>query len=372
MNTHSNSNADADAAPPDLRQRLRGPLMWSVPVIVVLAIAYFYFTGGRYVSTDNAYVKAAQVAISSNVSGRVSAVNIRDNQLVNRGEVLFSLDDAPFRIAVEQAQAQLANARLQVLALKAIYRQRQADVQSAEDTLAYQESEYARQKRLFASGIASQAQVDKTLHARDEAKQQVAAAQQQVASVLASLNGNPNIVVDQHPTVQQAQAEVNRSNLNLSYTVIAAPSAGIVTKVEQLQVGDFINAATPVFALVSSQDIWVEANFKEVQLAHMLPGQPVTINVDAYPDKPLKGRVISVSPGTGSQFSALPAENATGNWVKVVQRLPVRIEIDDRDPKLALHMGLSATVEVDTNFHRHLFGADTQDIDLPTEVAKSH
>src|SRR5712672_416278 len=149
MNTHSNSNADADAAPPDLRQRLRGPLMWSVPVIVVLAIAHFYFTGGRYVSTDNAYVKAAQVAISSNVSGRVSAVNIRDNQLVNRGEVLFSLDDAPFRIAVEQAQAQLANARLQVLALKAIYRQRQADVQSAEDTLAYQESEYARQKRLF-------------------------------------------------------------------------------------------------------------------------------------------------------------------------------------------------------------------------------
>src|SRR5712672_352891 len=147
-------NVKSESAKPesthvDLRQRLRGPLMWTVPALVVLAIAYFYLTGGRYVSTDNAYVKAAQVAISSNVSGRVSAVNIRDNQLVNRGEVLFSLDDAPFRIAVEQAQAQLANARLQVLALKAIYRQRQADVQSAEDTLAYQESEYARQKRLF-------------------------------------------------------------------------------------------------------------------------------------------------------------------------------------------------------------------------------
>jgi len=334
--------------------------MWSVPILVVLAIAFFYFTGGRYVSTDNAYVKAAQVAISSNVSGRVNAVNVRDNQEVRQGETLFALDDAPFRIAVEQTQAQLAGARLQVTALKATYRQRQADLQSAQDTLAYQESEFVRQQRLLTSGIASQAQFDRTVHARDEAKQQVAAAQQQIASVLASLDGNPNISVDQHPTVQQAQAEVDRSKLNLSYTVIVAPSAGIVTKVEQLQVGDFIAAATPVFALVAAQDVWIEANFKEVQLTHMRPGQAVAINIDAYPGKLLQGKVISVSPGTGSQFSALPAENATGNWVKVVQRLPVRIEIENRDPELALHMGLSANVEVDTNFHRHLFGGEAQ------------
>jgi membrane fusion protein, multidrug efflux system len=343
--------ADARTSPPPapkrrLRDRLRLPLMIGVPLIALAAGTWYYIAGARYQSTDDAYVRAAQVSISSNVSGRVSEVDVRDNQQVRRGETLFRIDDRPFRIAVEECQARLANARLQIEALKATYRQRQADLRAAESALEYQQREYERQSRLLASGIASQAQVDRLLLARNEAQQKVAAAQQQITSVLANLGGDPNIPVDRHPMVQQAQAELDRAALNLSYTVISAPIDGIVTRVEQLQAGNYLNSATPAFALVSSHDVWIEANFKEVQLTHMRTGQTARVRIDAYPGRAFLAKVVSVSPGTGSEFSLLPAENATGNWVKVVQRLPVRLELEDRVPPL--RSGLSATVTVDT------------------------
>jgi membrane fusion protein (multidrug efflux system) len=164
----------------------------------------------------------------------------------------------------------------------------------------------------------------------------------------------------------QAQAALDRARLNLSYTTITAPSDGVVTRVEQLQVGSYIAASTPVFALVSTHDVWLEANFKEDQLGHMRAGQVANVRVDSYPGKTFKGKVVSVSPGTGSQFSMLPAENATGNWVKVVQRLPVRIELEQLDAAYPLHAGLSATVNVDTRYQRHLFSANEQ---LPDEYA---
>jgi membrane fusion protein, multidrug efflux system len=339
-----------------LRQRLRMPLMLLAPIVVAAGAGYFFLTGGRYESTDDAYVQAARVSVSSNVSGRVIEIDVRDNQAVEKGAVLFRLDDAPFRIAVEESSAQLAAARLQVESLKATYRQREADLRSAQDTLAYQEHELERQQRLLASGISSQAQVDRALHVRDEARQRVAAAQQQIASVLASLGGNPNVAPDRHPTVQQARALLDRAKLNLSYTVIAAPSDGVVTKVEQLQAGDYIAASTPAFALISNHDFWVEANFKEVQLTHMRAGQGARVELDAYPGKIFRAKVASVSPGTGSQFSVLPPENATGNWVKVVQRLPVRLEIEDAGSAFPLQAGLSANVTVDTGHRRKLLG----------------
>jgi membrane fusion protein (multidrug efflux system) len=177
---------------------------------------------------------------------------------------------------------------------------------------------------------------------------------------VANLGGNPNIEVDRHPTVQHAQAVLDRAKLNLSYTVIEASTDGIVTRVEQLQAGTYITASAPVFALVVANDTWVEANFKENQLAHMRVGQQVDVHIDSYPGKTFAGTVVSVSPGTGSQFSLLPAENATGNWVKVVQRLPVRIELKSVNPtEYPLHGGLSATVDVDTQYERHLFGSNT-------------
>jgi membrane fusion protein, multidrug efflux system len=342
---------------PDWRKRLRLPLMVGGPALGLLAALYFFLTSGRYEGTDDAYVQTASVAVSSNVAGRVQEVGVRDNQTVHKGDVLFRIDDEPFRIAVEEAEAQLSSARLQVESLKASYRQRQAELESARQTLAYQQREADRQRRLFTAGISSQLQVDRTVHALDTARAELAGADQQVRAVLANLGGDPNIPLERHPAVQQAQALLDRARLNLSYTVIKAPSDGIVTRVEQLQAGTYISASAPVFALVVAGDTWIEANFKENQLANMRVGQPAEVQVDSYPGKKFAGIVVSVSPGTGSQFSMLPPENATGNWVKVVQRLPVRIELRQREPDFPLQGGLSATVTVDTHSTRHVFGS---------------
>ncbi|MDR3416547.1 MAG: HlyD family secretion protein [Nevskia sp.] len=339
-----------------LGERLRLPLMILGVAVVAIGALWFWLAGGRYMSTDDAYIRAAQSSISSNVAGRVTEILVRDNQHVRRGDLLFRLDPRPFEIAVAEAQAKLGLARLQIIAGKSTYRQQLAAQRSAQDALAYQQKEYQRQQRLLASGIASQAQFDQAQHARDAARQQLASSQQQLASVLAMLGGNPDLDPDRHPAVQQAQAELDRAELNLSYTSIHAADDGIVAQVEQLQVGDYINAANPVFALISSRDVWLEANFKEDQLAHMRPGQSATVRIDRYPGRTLKAHVASLSPGTGAQFSALPPENATGNWVKVVQRLPVRLELDGADADLPLQAGLSATVEVDTGHRRRLFG----------------
>jgi membrane fusion protein, multidrug efflux system len=341
----------------DWKTRLRLPLMLLGPIVVAAVAAYFYLAGGRYETTDDAYVQAARVAISANVAGRVTELDVHENQVVHKGDVLFRLDDAPFRIAVDEAAAQLAAARLQVESLKANYRQRQAELASAEDTLAFQQRELDRQQRLLGSGIASQVQVDRVSHARDEARTQIAGAQQQIGAVVATLGGNPNIAPEKHPSVQQARARLDRARLDLSYTTIVAPGEGVVTRVDQLQVGSYVAASAPVFALVSTGDIWVEANFKEDQLTHMRVGQTAAVKVDSYPGKSFAGKVVSLSPGTGSQFSVLPPENATGNWVKVVQRLPVRVHLDDIDPAYPLHAGLSADVSVDTQHRRRLSGA---------------
>ena len=326
-----------------------GPAAFAVIALIV------YLMGGRYQSTDDAYIQAARVEISTNVSAPVVEVDVRDNQVVSAGQILFKLDPRNFRVAVADAQAQLDNARIKIPALKAVYRQRLADQQAALETLAYQKREFDRQTKLAAAGISSRAQLDQAAHALEAASQTLAAVTQEAASALADLDGNPDEPVDKQPSVRQAQAMLDRSKLNLSYTVIRAPIDGIVTKVEQLQVGDYVNAAAPLFALDSREDVWVEANFKETQLTHMRPGQTVSFSVDAYPGKAFTGKVVSTSPGTGSSFSLLPPENASGNWVKVVQRLPVRLSVDAAHADVPLAAGMSVTAEVDTEHHRSLF-----------------
>ncbi|HEY1261159.1 MAG TPA: HlyD family secretion protein [Stellaceae bacterium] len=339
-----------------LRQRLRLPLMLLGPLLVLVGAGYWYLTGGRYVSTDDAYVQAARTSISTDVAGRVAEIDVRDNQKVTAGQVLFRLDQRPFRIAVDEARAQLASVKNQVQAMKATYQQKLADAEANQTTLTYQLGEFERQQRLLQSGTTSKAQYDQAHHAYKLARDRLAAQQQDVAGALAALGGDANIPVDKHPMVMHAQAALDRALLNLSYTVVKAPENGIVTKVEQLQVGDYVTASTPLFSLMSTDRIWVEANFKETELTHMRPGQSATVEVDTYPDIDFPAKVQSLSPGTGLTFALLPAENATGNWVKVVQRLPVRLKIEELDPNAPLHAGLSATVEVDTGYQRPWLG----------------
>jgi membrane fusion protein (multidrug efflux system) len=329
-------------------QRLRLPLMLLAPIVIIGAGIYWHFFGGRYESTDDAYTQAATVSISANISARVTEVAVRDNQIVRKGALLFRLDDASYKIAVSEAEARLASARLQITALKSTYRQRQTELRAGRETLAYEQQQFDRNTRLLKSGIVSRVQYDSSTHALENARQQLAGAQQRVDAAAADLAGNPDIPLERHPSVQQAQAALDRARLNLSYTSVTAPGDGIVTKVEQLQVGDYINASTPLFALVSNEDVWVEANFKEVQLAHMRIGQRATVQIDRFPDQQFTATLVSMSPTTGSQSSLLPPENATGNWVKVVQRVPVRLHLADTDPNRPLQAGLSADVTVDT------------------------
>ncbi len=331
-------------------------------LVMLMGAGYMYLTSGRYESTDDAYIKTARVSISADVAGRIKDIEVADNQEVKAGQVLFHLDDASFLIAVEKATAELVAARMKITTMKAHYRQTQADRNAALETLSYTQNELDRQLRLFRAGVSSQAQVDQATEARNQARSHVESTNQQMNAEVADLAGNVEIKADQHPEVKQALANLQRAKLNLSYTTVHAPADGIVTHVEEVQVGNAIAASTPIFALVMTHDTWIEANFKEDQLGHMQPGQPATITIDACAGHTLHGRVVSLSPGTGSQFSVLPPENSTGNWVKVVQRLPVRIELIQPDRACILREGLSANVIVDTGYQRHLFKLATQDL----------
>jgi len=341
-----------------IKRRLRLPLLIAAPVIVLIGALAFYLHGGRYESTDNAYVQSGLVSITPNVGGNVIAIEVHENQVVRAGQVLFRIDPGRYETAMRSADAQLADAQSHVAASQADYAAALARVQSANAQLDYARREAARQKDLLSQGISSQDQYDQAVLAVETARQAISAAAGEAESIKAALAGRVDAPISTQPGVRRANAAVDDARLNLGYTVVRAPQDGIVTKVNQLQVGDYVTAGKPVFTLVGKH-MWVEANFKENQLRYMRLGQKAEIIIDAYPDHVLKAHVASFSPGTGNAFALLPAENATGNWVKVVQRLPVELELEAVPADLPLHAGLSADVTVDTGHVRHLFGPDT-------------
>jgi membrane fusion protein, multidrug efflux system len=351
VNDIKSEQAVAGAQPVTQRQswlsRFKWPLMLAGPVVIALIGGYVVITGARYVSTDDAYIGAARVAVSASVPGRIIAVNARENQQVKKGDVLVVLDDSDYRTAVERAQAELAAAKLQVAALRASYEQSLVGLNNAQATAAYAEREKTRQADLMKAGITSQQDYDRAAHQSDEAEHAVTAAQQEVAKTLADLGGDPDNMKDEdHPRIAQATAQLDRAKIDLAHTKIVAADDGIVTKVEQVQVGSYANTSQPLFWLISNER-WVEANFKENQLAKLHPCETASITLDAFPGRKITAKVASFSPGTGSSFALLPAENATGNWVKVAQRLPVRLDIVHSPADIFLASGLSAHVTVD-------------------------
>jgi membrane fusion protein (multidrug efflux system) len=333
------------------KQRVRPLLMAGLPAVFAVIGYSQYRANEPFVSTDNAYARVAKASINARVSGQVVEIAVNDNQPVRKGQVLFRLDPQPLQIAVDRAEAQLGNARLRIDGLKASYRQQQAELQSARASADYDQKEFARKKALIASEFVSRAAYERADTDQKVSRQRIASIEQQIASTVVALNGDPDIAIDRHPTVREAKAQFDEAQLYLSYATVTAPADGIVAKVDDLQVGNYVSNGSAAFALISDHETWIEANFRETQLNHMRPGQTATITLDTYPDRPFKAHVISMSPGAGADFALLPPENATGNWVKVVQRVPVRLELDDADPAMPLFSGTSATVEVDTG-HR--------------------
>jgi membrane fusion protein (multidrug efflux system) len=337
-------------------RRLRFLLMIVIPILAVLAGGWWYLTGGRYISTDDAYVQADKLSVSTDVSGIVASVDVHDNQSVTAGQVLFRLDAQPFRIALAKAEAQLGLARNSVEAMKAQYRQQQQEIHTAQITVDYQTREFGRRSALFRGHVVAADQLDKAQHDLDLARQQLAEDQQQLAGTVANLGGDPDIATDSHPQVLSAQAALDQAKRDFDHCTVRAPADGIVSNVPSLRPGMYLPAASPAFSLVSVADAWIEANPKESQLTWVRPGQPVTVTVDTYPGVTWQGTLTSLSPASGSVFSVLPAQNTSGNWVKVVQRIPIRVAVIHDDGKPELRAGMSAVIEIDTGHKRELPG----------------
>ncbi|MFD1612266.1 HlyD family secretion protein [Sphingomonas tabacisoli] len=339
----------ADAEKPK-RRWLRLVALLSVPLILVAVGAYFWLTSGRFVSTDNAYVQQDKVSVSADVGGRIVAVAVRENQHVNKGDLLFRIDPEPYRIAVEQARAALANAQVQVQTLQTEYQGKGADIEGARIAIQQAQEDFGRQSELMKRGFTTRASYLNSQHALQQARVQLANAQAQAAQARVKLQTGA-AVPGVNPQIAAAKAELDRALLNLKRTEVRAPASGTVSQADRLQVGNQILQGLPALSIVVGDRAWVEANFKETQLNKVRVGQPAEVTIDAYSGLKLKGHVWSFGAGTGSEFSVLPAQNANGNWVKVTQRVPLRIAIDEQSPRPLL-AGLSADVSVDVRTHR--------------------
>jgi membrane fusion protein (multidrug efflux system) len=340
-----------------LRRYRRFLLLVVLPVLAVIGGLVFYLNGGRYVTTDDAYVGAQKVLITPDISGKIDKIVVKEGQHVNEGDVLFEIDPVPFQLAVDQSKAQLEQARTtydNLIANVRIYGQM---LDLAQQAIDLKQRDVDRKQTLVKSNVGSQLDLDNSANAMVTAGAQAQFVKQQLSNARAQLLGNPDLPLEQFPPYAQAKAALGMAQRNLDHTVLRAPMPGIATQVDQIQLGRFVAAGTPVFSVIDVASPWVDANPKESDFTYVAVGQPVTLDVDAFPNHVFKGTLGSLSPGTGAQFAILPPQNATGNFVKVVQRVPVRIYFDSNDKFVQkLKAGMSVNVSIDTNHRRSLAG----------------
>jgi membrane fusion protein (multidrug efflux system) len=338
-----------------MRRYRRVLLLVVLPLVAVLAGVVFYLNGGRYVTTDDAYVGAQKVLITPDISGKIDKVVVREGQHVNQGDVLFEIDPVPFQLAVAQAKATLEQTKTiydNLVANIKIYDQM---LNLAQQGVDLKQRDVERKTTLAKSNYGSQLDLDNASTAFVTASAQAEYLKQQLSQAKTQLLGNPNLPLEEFPPYAQAKAALAQAERNLDHTTMRAPMSGIATQVEQIQLGRFVVAGTPVFSVIDTAQPWVDANLKESDFTYIAAGQPVDIDVDAFPDHVFKGTIGSLSPGTGAQFAILPPQNATGNFVKVVQRVPVRIYFDSNDRYVQkLKAGMSAYTTIDTNHRRSL------------------
>jgi membrane fusion protein (multidrug efflux system) len=321
--------------------------------LVLIAGGYWYVTGGQVMSMDDALVEADKVGVSTDVSGIVREVDVKENQQVKAGQLLYRLDDLPFRLALERAAAQLGMVRDDLNALKANYGDMQARTKEAQNDVGYFGTQLRRAQSLLAAHFGTQSAFDTANRDLQNAQQTLASLNQQLAAIAANLDGDPEGPVEQNPRYLDALAQRDEAARQLDHATIRAPFAGIVTNVPSIAPGKYLAASTTAFFLVATDHAWIDANPKETELTYVRPGQPVTVTVDTYPDTTWRGTVASISPAAAEEFSLLPAENTSGNWVKVVQRIPMRVSVDTSDRNLPpLRAGMSVEVDVDTGHTR--------------------
>lgn len=344
----------SEAASARVRRRWLRPLLFLLLPLALAWGGWQYVAGGQVMSTENAYVRAAIVAVSTDISGIVKEIDVQENTAVRAGDVLFKLDDLPFRLALQRAQAQVGIVAASLEALKTSYRDMQAQIRQAQVDADFYAKEQDRQQKLAGSGASSVVTLEQAQRNLQSARQKVASLDQQLAGIVASLAGDPSIAVDKHPRTLEALAQRDEAARQLTHTTVRAPMAGIVTNVPSLQPGQYLAVAGAAFSIVATDHMWIEANPKETELTWVRPGQDAAIAVDTYPDQEWHGTVESISPASASSFSMLPAQNTSGNWVKVVQRIPMRVRIETPPEKPPLRAGMSVVVGIDTGHARGL------------------
>ena len=333
------------------RFALRTVLLVLVPLAAAAIGIYIYAESGRHVTTENAYIKSNIIAISSDVSGRVEWIGVEDSTLVRKGQILFRLDQQPFKIALARSEAELDLVRTQVEHLRTDYHEAVAQVAAEEERVKFLTRQLSRQKKLKDRKLASEQAYDVAAHDLSLAKRRTRVLRQRVQRTLQSLDGNPDMQVEEHARFLRARAERDQAAIALADTSIEAPVDGIVSNMK-LQAGEYVETGEAVFTIIEHGKVWVEANLKETQLTHVLEGQSASITVDAYPGVEWPATVDAIAPATGAEFSVLPPQNATGNWVKVVQRIPVLLDVEQPPTGNPLRAGMTVTVAIDTERER--------------------